>query len=342
MTDFSPMTAETAIVAVVGPTACGKSDIGHFLAERLGGEIVSVDSVQVYRGMDIGSAKARPSTRGAVRYHMVDVLDPWEECSAGWYRQKARAVIEEIAARKKPVILVGGSPLYYFSLTTDLPLYSSSPELRRKLENDMARKGLEYLAESLRKTAPAVYASIDTANPRRVIRALEIAQMRQRQGLGADGWYEGLERYCNSGLPLIGVGISVPGRALRRRIQARTTRMLEEGLVEEVRWLHDESHPPPAASAALAIGYRQVHECLSSDLGTERMQEAVSTATWKLVRRQKAWFRRDPRICWFSSEEPVGLVGAIEKFIFRKMRSQSLGIEKDFAATAENLEAVVA
>lgn len=319
-----PMPAEPLLLAVVGPTACGKSAAGLALAEWLGAEIVSVDAIQVYRGMNVGSAKPPPAWRRAVPHHMIDVLDPWEECSAGWYREHALRAIAEITDRGRPVILVGGSPLYYFALTTDLPLHPPAPSVRSELQERMARSGLLELAEELRAVAPAVFEEIDSANPRRVVRALEIAKTRRSWGQSADGWYRGVEYYCSKGRSLIGIGLSIPSAAHRRRIEARSAEMVSGGLVEEVGAIFGAGAPTPAASAAAAVGYRQVRECLVEGLGRDRMVEAVTSATWKLARRQRAWFRRDKRLCWFSSEEPSAMLGAIKGFVQAGLASLDL------------------
>lgn len=327
------MPTDPPVIAVVGPTACGKSAVAFALAERLGGEIVSVDSVQVYRGMDVGSAKAPRAWRDAIPHHMIDVLDPWEEGSAGWYREQARRAIEDIKARGKPVILAGGSPLYYFALTTDLPLHPPSPALRKELEERASSEGLAGLLAELQTEAPGVSEAIDTANIRRVIRALEIAKTLRSQGKNGDGWYAGVDYYCRKGFPVVGIGVSAPRPALQRRIAERAASMIEGRLVEEVAAIFGD--PPPAAlpPAALAIGYRQVLDCRAAGLGREEMIESISSATWKLARRQKSWFRRDPRLCWFSSEEPAELLEGIAVFVERRLeggRQHSFGDDRTF------------
>jgi tRNA dimethylallyltransferase len=322
---MTPMATDIPPIAVVGPTGTGKSVIAIELAARLGAEIVSVDSVQVYRGMDIGSAKPSLEERAAARHHMIDMLDPWEECSAGWFRDRAREAIAGVTAAGKPVILVGGSSLYYFATTTELPLYPPSPDVRNHLSGRADEDGLEAIASQLQEIAPSVFRAIDNTNPRRLLRALEISKTRQSLGLGADGWYRGIDHYCRTGYPLIGVGLSVPKDVHKRRIRTRAAQMVAAGLVEEVQALWSDFRRQPAPTAANAIGYRQVRDCLEAGVGSDEMIEAIASATWKLARRQRAWFRRDRRLCWFSSHEPQRLVEAIESYVRSRLESTESG-----------------
>ncbi|MER3455020.1 MAG: tRNA (adenosine(37)-N6)-dimethylallyltransferase MiaA [Acidimicrobiia bacterium] len=318
------MASEPQLIAVVGPTACGKSDLAIYLAQLVGGEIVSVDSAQLYKGLDIGTAKPSRQSLRQIPHHLIDVLDPWEQSSAGWFRQEACTCIEEIAAKGKPVILVGGSSLYYFAVTTELPLFPPGRALRAKLEERIACEGIQGLIDELSCKAPEVLARIDKKNPRRVVRALEVVEMRRLCGESEDGWYRGIEHYCQRGINLVGIGLSMPKEAHRLSIRKRAERMLEEGLVEEVRQVFFEATRPPAPSVASAVGYKQVYECLNAGAGRDRMVEAVTAATWKLARRQRAWFRRDPRLCWFSSEHPAKHFEAIGMFVLRRLEKGSI------------------
>lgn len=317
------MGSEGGVIAVVGPTACGKSEFAIGLAQRLGAEIVSVDSVQVYKGLDVGTSKPPRQWRDAVPHHMIDLLEPWEPTSAGWYRQEARKCIEEIIGRGRPVVLVGGSSLYYFAITTELPLFPPSRRLREKLEERVAAEGLGVILGELSSKAPAVLASIDSRNPRRVIRALEIAEERRSRGESQDGWYRGIEHYCQRGWDLVAIGLSMPKHAHRHQIERRVGRMIAGGLVEEVQRVFADAERPPAPSVASAVGYRQVYQCLKERAGEERIADAVVSATWRLARRQRAWFRRDPRVCWFSSENPEVTFEAASSFVLRALEARS-------------------
>ncbi len=309
------------VIAIVGPTATGKSEIAFGLAKELGAEIVSVDSVQLYRRLDVGSAKPPPQWRREVPHHMVDVLDPWEEASAGWYRQVARKSILEIRRAGKPAIVVGGSPLYYLALTTDLPLQPPDRRIRREVEALFESEGIEGLRRRLREVAPSVLFSIDTENPRRLLRAVEVVEARLRQGRDPQGWYRGVAAYLGGGLPLVGVGISLPRAAHKAAIRRRAEEMLDRGLVEEVRALFSDDRKRPAPSVARAIGYRQVKDGLARGAGKSELVEAIAAATWALARRQKAWFRRDRRLCWVCASDPESTARFTREYVLRKLEA---------------------
>ncbi len=330
-----PPRGDPPVIAIVGPTATGKSEIAFRLAKELDAEIVSVDSVQLYRGLDVGSAKPPPEWRREVPHHMVDVLEPWEEASAGWYRQVARESILGIRRAGKPVIVVGGSPLYYLALTTDLPLQPPDRRIRGEVEALFESEGVEGLRRRLSEAAPSVLSSIDAENPRRLLRALEVVEARLRQGQDPQGWYRGVAAYLGGGLPLVGVGISLPRATHKAAIRRRAEDMLDRGLVEEVRTLFSNDRRRPAPSVASAIGYRQVREGLSRGAGRSELVAAIATATWALARRQKAWFRRDRRICWISAFDPESTASWTREYVLRK--SETLALQTGTAAADPEL-----
>lgn len=292
------------VVAVVGPTATGKTDLSLSLAEALDAEVVSVDVVQLYKGLDVGTAKAPAEARRRVPHHMVDVLEPWEDSSAGWFRQEARKSVVSILAKGRSVVMVGGSGLYFTALTTDLPLHPSDQGRRARIERMVESAGLEEAVRYLNDLAPQTARSIDTSNPRRVVRALEIATALAERGKDPDGWYSGIDHFFGEGFPLIGIGLDLPRSVHRMRVRERTLAMFSKGLVDEVCRTLLDSPRPASATVQEAVGYRQVLERMRAGRDPKEAVDEIVAATVALARRQRAWFRRDPRVVWFVVSEP--------------------------------------
>jgi tRNA dimethylallyltransferase len=297
----------TPLVAVVGPTASGKSALALRLAQERSGEVVSCDSLQVYRGLDIGSAKATPAERAAVPHHLIDVADPGEVFSAADYARLARAALEGIRSRGRLPIVVGGTGLYLRALLHGLFAGPSRDAgLRRRLEGLAERFGAERFHRVLARVDPEAAARIAPRDRVRVVRALEVYRSTGRtitegQRLGAE--------------PLRGYGVLVialdPGREeLRRVVEARTRRMLEQGLVEEVRNLLARglgAHVRPLQ----AIGYRQALAVVTGGLTVEEAERAIVTDTLRFAKRQRTWFRHQAEALWFrEAGEALGAARA--------------------------------
>ena len=289
------------MLALVGPTASGKSDVALGLAEQFGAEIVCADSMTVYRGMDIGTAKPSPAARARIRHHLLDVADPGESFSVARYQGLARAVLGEIEARGAVPLVVGGSGLYFRAAVDDFDFPPTDPAVRTRLEIE----DTESLAARLKREDPEAATFVDLANRRRVVRALEVIEVTGRPFSSfRDAW----GRYT----PAIVAGLDPSFPDLDHRIERRLEGMLDEGLLDEVRALIKDGYRD-ALTASQAIPYRQAVDLVEDRMTTEEFLEQAARATRRLVRRQRSWFRRDPRIRWFEadqSERAAAQVGA--------------------------------
>jgi tRNA dimethylallyltransferase len=283
------------VLAVVGPTATGKSELAVALARRLGGEIVNADSMQLYRGMDIGTAKLPEAERGGVAHHLLDVWPLDKSAAVAEYQQLARAAIAEIAARGRIPILVGGSGLYLRGALDQLDFPGESPPIRARLMAELERLGSPALHSRLAARDPAAAAAILPGNGRRIVRALEVIELTGRPFLARMPAF-------HSVYPTIQLGLD---RAdLADRVDRRVQAMMARGLLAEVRGLlpHGLRNSPTAGKA---LGYQQLLAVLGPDgelIGD--LAEAVELTvrgTWRFVRRQRSWFRRDPRIRWLDA-----------------------------------------
>jgi tRNA dimethylallyltransferase len=298
-------------LALVGPTASGKTEASLVLARRLGAEVVVVDSMTVYRGMDVGTAKANHAERKAVRHHLVDLADPTEAFSVAAFQRLAREALLSIAARGRTPLLVGGSGLYFRAVVDDLVFPGTERATRRELEAEARAVGSERLYSRLLASDPEAAGRIGPGNARRTVRALEVAAITGRP---FSEFWRGWDRYPSDRVRA--AGVEVESRVLRRRIDARVRRMLEGGLIDEVRTLRDRGFGPFLTSSQ-AIGYLEVAEHLDGRLETEEMERRIARRTRELARRQMAWFRRDPRIRWFRAREggAAELVDEIEGYL---------------------------
>ena len=287
--------AEPPLFALVGPTAAGKTEVGIAVAQRLGAEIVSVDSMLVYRGMDVGTAKPTPEQRARVPHHLLDVAEPSEPFSVARYQELARDAVTGVRSRRRRVLLVGGSALYERAVVDDLGFPGTDPDTRRDLEAEAAVVGAAGLHERLAASDPTAAARIEPGNVRRTVRALEVAELTgQPFSSFAGGWgvYEP-DR-------VRAAGISMPAPALRSRIEDRVAEMLERGWLEEVRGLVERGFGAWLTSAQ-AIGYAELARHLAGELTLDAAIAGTVKRTRALARRQLAFFRRDPRIRWFEA-----------------------------------------
>ena len=282
-------------IAVVGPTASGKSALGLALAHKLGGEVVNVDSMQLYRGMDIGTAKLSPAEREGIPHHQLDVWDVTETASVARYQQAALRDIEDIMSRGKTPILVGGSMLYAQALVDDWQFPPTDPQVRAKYEARRADIGTDALHAELARVDPAAAAIIEDKDPRRTVRALEVIELTGKPFKASQPPKNGPPRW---GTRLL--GLRTDSEWLNPRIEKRTHLMFEQGLVEEVERLQDKGLVADS-TAGRAIGYTQVLQAQRGELTWEDAVERTITGTRRYVRRQRSWFNRDKRITWLDA-----------------------------------------
>lgn len=288
---------EPPLLALVGPTAAGKTGAGIEVAELLGAEIVSVDSMLVYRGMDIGTAKPTAAQRARVPHHLLDVAEPSEPFSVARYQELAREAIAGIRGRGRRVLLVGGSALYERAVVDELGFPGTDAGTRRGLEAEAAVVGAAGLHERLAASDPAAAAKIEPGNVRRTVRALEVAQLSGQPFSSFAGGWETYEAHR-----VRAAGISMPGPVLRARIEARVAEMLERGWLDEVCGLVERGFGSWLTSAQ-AIGYAELARHLAGELTLDAAVAGTVKRTRALARRQLAFFRRDPRIRWFEAGE---------------------------------------
>ncbi len=294
------------LIAIVGPTGAGKSAAALSLAARVGGEIVSCDSLQVYRGLDIGSAKPTPSERATVRHHLVDVVEPGEEFSAARWVALARRALEEIAGRGRVPLVVGGTGLYLRALLHGLFEGPSRDEaLRRRLEAMGERYGRARVHRLLRAVDPEAAQRIAPGDLVRVVRALEVYRAT-RQPLAS---HHQATRPGLSGYDVGIFGVSPPREQLRERVERRTRGMLEAGLVEEVRGLLERGVPAEARPLQ-AIGYRQALAVIRGELDLEAARHAIVTETMRYAKRQRTWFRHQAQVTWFAEAAALDAAAA--------------------------------
>lgn len=282
-------------IAVVGPTASGKSALGLALAHELDGEVVNVDSMQLYRGMDIGTAKLSPAEREGIPHHQLDVWDVTETASVARYQQAALRDIEDIMSRGKTPILVGGSMLYAQALVDDWQFPPTDPQVRAKYEARRADIGTDALHAELARVDPAAAAIIEDKDPRRTVRALEVIELTGKPFKASQPPKNGPPRW---GTKLL--GLRTDSEWLNPRIEKRTHLMFEQGLVEEVERLQDKGLVADS-TAGRAIGYVQVLQAQRGELTWEDAVERTITGTRRYVRRQRSWFNRDKRITWLDA-----------------------------------------
>ena len=284
------------VITVVGPTATGKSGLSLRLAEALGGEIVNADSMQLYRGMDIGTAKLAPAQRAGLPHHLLDIWDVTKTASVSEYQQLARAAIGEISDRGRIPILVGGSGLYVRAAIDKLEFPGTDPLLRDRLEAELAEHGAAALHARLARADPAAAAAILPGNGRRIVRALEVIELSGRPFSATLPGYESL-------YPAVQIGLRLPREELDRRITGRVSQMWQAGFVAEVQHLADRGLRS-GRTASRALGYAQVLRFLAGEWSQEQAAAETARATRRFARRQEAWFRRDPRISWLAADDP--------------------------------------
>jgi tRNA dimethylallyltransferase len=292
--------SDLPIVAVVGATASGKSDLALDLALRLGGEVVNTDAMQVYRGMDIGTAKLPPEQRRGIPHHLLDLLEVSETATVAEFQRWARAAIAECRTRGVVPVLVGGSALYTRAILDRFDFPGTDAEVRSRYDAALVELGPEALHDRLAELDPAAAAGIIPTNGRRIVRALEVIEITGRPFTAT------LPEPAYADPATVQVGVDIDRPTLDARIAARVERMWQQGLVDEVRQLADAGLRE-GLTANRALGYRQVLAFLDGDITEAEAREQTIAGTRRFARRQDSWFRKDDRITWVRHDDPARL-----------------------------------
>ncbi|MBF6450070.1 MULTISPECIES: tRNA (adenosine(37)-N6)-dimethylallyltransferase MiaA [Nocardia] len=287
----------SAPIAVIGPTATGKSDLALELAVRLDGEIVNIDAMQLYRGMDIGTAKLPPQQRRGIPHHQLDVLEVTETATVAAYQAAASADVEDILARGRVPVIVGGSMMYVQALLDEWEFPATDTRVRAKWEAVLERDGVAAVHAALRAADPVAAQTILPTDGRRIVRALEVVELTGRP-FAASQPQRGTPRW-NTTI----IGVDRETAELDARIETRTETMFAQGLVDEVRELIARGLRR-GQTARRAIGYAQVLAHLDNEYDLSHARERTLIGTRRYVRRQRSWFRRDPRVHWVDGADP--------------------------------------
>jgi tRNA dimethylallyltransferase len=285
------------VIAVIGPTAAGKSELAVRVARAVGAEIVNADSMQIYRGMDIGTAKLTMPERDGVPHHLLDLLDVTQPSTVAEFQALARSAIDDCRDRGVSPVVVGGSALYIRAILDRFEFPGTDAGLRGRLESELAARGPRVMHDRLRKVDPQSAENILPTNGRRIVRALEVVELTGhpfRARLPPKEY--AFDR-------VVQIGLRMPRPVLNERIERRVTDMWEAGLVDEVRAL-ERAGLREGRTASRALGYAQVLRFLAGDCTEEEARLDTVRATRRFARRQGSWFRRDPRIGWLTYDDP--------------------------------------
>jgi tRNA dimethylallyltransferase len=298
LTDAAGPASGPFTVAVVGPTATGKSDLAVELALALGGEVVNADAMQLYRGMDVGTAKLPPAERRGVPHHLLDVLDVRQEASVATYQRAARAALVAVADRGRVPVLAGGSGLYVRAVLERLEIPPTDPAVRARLEGELAAAGAPALHARLAAVDPAAAANILPGNGRRIVRALEVVELTGRPFSATLP-----EPGAAPAVPAVQLGLRLERPSLDARLDRRVDRMWAAGLVDETRGLEARGLRE-GRTASRALGYAQVLRYLAGEWDEAEARADTKAATRRFARRQETWFRRDRGIAWLAADAP--------------------------------------
>jgi tRNA dimethylallyltransferase len=283
------------VIAIVGPTAVGKTALSLEIAEKFSAEIINADAMQIYKGMDIGTAKLPLSQRRGIVHHQIDVLDPSEEANVSQYQKQSREIINDLLSKNVQPVLVGGSGLYVNSVLEDLEFPGTNLEVRAKYEEILDEKGVEALFQMLKEIDPKAAENILPNNARKIVRALEVNEITGKA--------------FNAKLPEpspifsdVRIALDMPRDLLDQRIIDRVHQMFEDGFVDEVKSI--EKNLRLGKTAFRALGYSQVLSLLSGEMSEDEAITLTINATKKFARRQLSWFRRDPLIHWLDATSP--------------------------------------
>jgi tRNA dimethylallyltransferase len=298
-----PSSAVPRVIAVVGPTAAGKSALSLALAHQLAGEIINADSMQLYRGMDIGTAKLTPAEREGVPHHVLDIWDVTVTASVAAYQRVARRAVADVAARGRVPVLVGGSGLYVRAVLEEFAFPGTDQAIRARLESELATVGAAALHARLRQVDHVAAEKILPSNGRRIVRALEVIEMTGAPFIAA---LPG----PTPAYPSVQIGVDRDTGELDRRIAERVEHMWDSGLLGEVRALESDGLRT-GRTASRALGYQQALAELDGVLTDAQARDDTTRATRRFVRRQRSWFRRDPRIVWLDGASPALVAEAL-------------------------------
>ena len=293
------------LIVICGATATGKSDLAIALAENIGGQIINADSMQLYKGMDIGTAKLSMEERKGIRHHLIDVLSVREEASVAQYQINARNLIDQLREKSIPAIVVGGTGLYIKAIIDDLNFPDTDPEVREKIARQAEELGVDVMHERLARLDPAAAAAIPKENVRRVVRALEVIELTGRP-YTANLPRVGSTRYPDARQ----FGLVMERETLHERIDLRVEKMWDKGLVREVRDLMGDGLLE-GRTAQAALGYAQIIKFAQGEMTEEEAKEETKRATRHYARRQETWFSRDERITWVKKAPMSELVTKI-------------------------------
>ena len=283
-----------SLIVICGATATGKSDLAVMLAQKIGAEIVNADSMQLYTGMDIGTAKLTTAERGGINHHLIDVLDIKDEANVAWYQSMARGVIDQLIEQGKSVVVVGGTGLYIKAILDDLNFPDTNPEVRQKITDEAERVGNEIMHEKLAKLDPAAALAIPKENLRRIIRALEVIELTGKP------FTANLPRQESSKYPMAKqFGLVLDRNNLDQKIDERVENMWEKGFAREVSLLMTKGLEQ-STTAKKALGYSQIMNYLNGECSEDFAKEETKRTTKAYARRQQTWFARDSRINWLE------------------------------------------
>jgi tRNA dimethylallyltransferase len=288
---------DSDVLAIVGPTAVGKTVLSLEVAKIAGAEVVSIDSGQIYRGMDIGTAKPSRSDLAEVPHHMIDVFDPSRSVSVAEFRELARAAIDDIRERGKTPLLVGGSGLYFRAVVDPLEFPGTDADLRARVQKDMEEEGPEGLHSRLRVLDPEAAERIDPKNIRRTVRALEVIELTGRRFSEFRVAWDDYESIYSIRV----AGLTLPKEELNQRIDQRVDELIAGGLLDEVRTL-EKRGLRRSITAVQALGYAQLIDYLDGNCSLEEAVDRIKRGTRRFARRQLSWFKADPRVHWFKAD----------------------------------------
>lgn len=286
------------VLVILGPTATGKTELALAIARELDGEIINGDALQIYRGLDIGTAKPTPEMRREVPHHLLDILEPWERFSAGEFVRRARQALGELEERGKLAIIVGGSGLYLRALLEGISPVPRDDEVSRLLNERLVEEGLAVLYAELERCDPETAARLAARDRQRILRALEVALATGRP---LSEWLRS-QPFGSDPLPAIRIGLTLPRSILYDRIARRVKLMIDQGWVEEVRAILDLGLDPQAPGFQ-AIGYRQIIRYVTGEWSLEAAVDDIVSATRRYAKRQMTWFRKEKEVRWVQALE---------------------------------------